>query len=107
MGIITGENVDLAQLAHDVRWAFRVTDAAIPLAGPGNTVQTDLGFAVEATAQDRATAPLAVQHADRAALRAIAFKSVLRELMAYDYEISDEGEQALREGQMPAELEED
>jgi hypothetical protein len=105
-GIVTSENIDLAQMAHDVRWALLVTDAAIPLAPSASTAQDDLGFAVEPPAQDRATAPLATQHADRAALRAIAFKGVLRELMAYDYEISDEGEQALLEGSMPAEPQE-
>jgi hypothetical protein len=50
--------------------------------------------------------PDSALYADRTALRAIAFKGVLRELMAYDYEISDEGEQALLEGSMPAEPQE-
>lgn len=101
MSIITGENVDLAQLANDVRWAFLVTDAAIPL---GRVMQPRPDVSSGIRREGELTE---AQSADRSALRAIAFKSVLRELMACDYEISDEGEQALREGQMPAEPEED
>jgi hypothetical protein len=104
-GIVTSENIDLAQMAHDVRWALLVTDAAIPLAVPGSAAPAALGFAVE-TAPGPGDVPDSALYADRTALRAIAFKGVLRELMAYDYEISDEGEQALLEGSMPAEPQE-
>lgn len=94
--IITGENLNLTEIAYEVYWAFRIVDAAIPL---GKVMPERDGLSAGIRREGELTE---AQAADRSQLRAIAFKRVLGDLNQFDYEISDTDAQDLLEGGMPA-----
>jgi hypothetical protein len=75
---------DVGDLARCVQWAELVVNAALP---------RDDSLTLEGIQPPRA--------ADRAALRAIAFASVLRELTRYVYTARPSSLEALAEGRMP------
>jgi hypothetical protein len=75
---------DLGDLARSIQWAELVVNAALPL----DERRTLEGIP-------------AAKAADRAALRAVAFAGVLRELFRYEYATRPGVLEALTEGRMP------
>jgi hypothetical protein len=75
---------DLADIAHEVRWAALVVGAAIPLAAPAGP------------------GPSGHAAADRTALRAGAFKLVLAELMDCEIICSAASMDELLAGRLPS-----
>lgn len=86
------EYLSLSDLAHEVRWAALVVNAAIPL---GETT------AVQPEVRSEQGVLSTHQAADRSALRAIAFEHVLAHLGEFDFKVAPAVAKALLEGRMP------
>jgi hypothetical protein len=84
-----GQPVDLAALAREVRWAWLIVNAAIPMTVPGETMPGEVSVSLG----DRVT--------DRISIRTAAFTQVLRELRKYELQVRPEDAGELIDGRMP------
>jgi hypothetical protein len=94
------EYLSLADLAHEVRWAWMTVNAAIPLGQAAPPAGSSPYVTYDADAEADAALSEA-QLGDRSQLRALAFEHVLAQLGEFDFRVRPSDAADLLAGRMP------